>query len=150
MKVSVREMEERDLDAVCCIEEASFAMPWKRSDFEKLIEDAGSVYLVMEADDEVIGTAGYTDQVGEGYVNNVVIKQEHRGRGFSKQLMASVIEHGKERGIYDFTLEVRVSNTPAVRLYEGLGFESAGIRKRFYEKPVEDAYVMWLHLPHGE
>lgn len=143
----IRDLEEKDLDRVCELEEKSFSMPWKREDFKKLIEDSGSIYLVIEEDGIVYGTAGYTDQVGDGYINNVVVAGEKRGMGYAHKLMEAVLEHGKDRGIYDYTLEVRVSNTPAIKLYEGLGFENVGVRKRFYEKPVEDAYVYWLHMP---
>lgn len=143
MEIKVRPMQDKDLDRVCQMEEASFSMPWKREDFKELIESNASSYLVLLTDEYVIGAAGYTDQVGEGYVNNVVIDPDYRGKGYSKMLMQAVIDDAKEHGIEDLTLEVRVSNEPAVRLYESLGFESAGIRKRFYEHPVEDAYVMW-------
>ncbi len=142
--ILVRLMEERDLDRVCEIEEASFSMPWKRDDFAGLISDSGSEYFVMEKDGQVIGAAGYTDQVGEGYINNVVICHPQRGLGLSKILVKQVLDAGLEKGIHDFTLEVRVSNIPAIKLYESLGFESAGVRKHFYEHPAEDAYVMWL------
>lgn len=54
-----------------------------------------------------------------------------------------LLTEGKKQGIDAFTLEVRKSNLPAIRLYESFGFESAGVRPRFYEKPVEDALVMW-------
>jgi len=143
MSIEIRPLAEEDLDRVCEIEERCFSMPWKKQDFKNLIEDEISEYFVILLDGQIVGAAGYTDQVGEGYINNVVIDEEYRGRGLAGQLMAAVLKAGEEKGIFDFTLEVRVSNEPAVRLYKGLGFESAGIRKRFYEKPVEDAYVMW-------
>ena len=53
----------------------------------------------------------------------------------------------KKIGIVNYTLEVRVSNAPAIRLYESLGFESAGIRPGFYDKPKEDAMIMWKRQP---
>ena len=142
-------METRDLDAVCALEEESFSMPWKRADFEKLIEDEGSEYLVIEKEGVVIGAAGYTDQAGVGYINNVVISPRERGNGYSETLLAGVLDSGREKGLFSFTLEVRVSNVPAIKLYERAGFVSAGVRKGFYERPVEDAYVMWLN-PDGE
>ncbi len=141
----IRPLKEQDLDRVCELEATSFSMPWKKEDFRYLIEDAGSEYFVLVNEEEIIGCAGYTDQVGEGYINNVVIEKEKRGRGYGKELMEAVLDAGRKKGIRDFTLEVRVSNETAVKLYESLGFESAGVRKRFYEKPVEDAFVMWLH-----
>jgi ribosomal-protein-alanine N-acetyltransferase len=60
-------------------------------------------------------------------------------------MLKALIEKGLARGITSFTLEVRSSNEPAIRLYESLGFERAGIRKDFYTKPKEDAVIMWLN-----
>lgn len=145
MEISVRDLLDDDLDIISDIESRSFSMPWKKEDFKHLIEDNQSVYMVILADKAPVGTAGYTYNGFEGYINNVVIEESYRGKGLSKILMEALLKRGRECGINDYTLEVRVSNTPAVRLYESLGFESAGVRKNFYEKPVEDAYVMWLH-----
>lgn len=144
MDLCVRPLTEEDLDRVCELEEKNFSMPWKKEDFRHLIEDAGSEYFVLQKDLEVIGCAGYTDMGGDGYINNVVIDEKERGQGLGTKLLRAVMEEGTKKGILNYTLEVRVSNLPAVRLYEGLGFISAGVRKRFYEQPVEDAYVMWL------
>lgn len=144
MKLETKKLEPSDLDRVCEIEEASFSMPWKREDFEDLIERTEANYLVILLDDYLIGTAGYTFNGFEGYVNNVAIDPLYRGKGYSKVLMEALIEDGLKKGVKEFTLEVRVSNLPANRLYESLGFVSEGIRKNFYEKPTEDANVMWL------
>ena len=60
--------------------------------------------------------------------------------------MAELIAGGQKEGIEAFTLEVRVSNAPAIHLYKKFGFVSEGIRPGFYEKPAEDADIMWLRL----
>ena len=145
MEIEIRDLTEEDLDDVCRIEEASFSMTLKKEHFRDLVYNDDAVYLVILLDGKIVGCAGYTDAVGEGYINNVVISEDVRGRGLGRKLMEAVIESGHARGINDFTLEVRVSNDPAVNLYKSLGFESAGVRKNFYEKPTEDAYVMWKH-----
>ena len=144
MKIEVRDLREEDLDDVCRIEESSFSMPWKREDFQDLIVSDNSIYLVILADDKVVGAAGYTFNGFEGYVNNVVIDIDHRGQKLGKVLMKELLTVGRKNGVPEFTLEVRVSNTPAIKLYESLGFKSEGVRKNFYERPVEDAMVMWL------
>ena len=59
-------------------------------------------------------------------------------------MLQELIAIGKNDGLSQYTLEVRVSNKKAIRLYEKLGFEEEGIRKEFYDKPVEDASIMWL------
>ena len=144
MKIEVRDLREEDLDAVCAIEESSFSMPWKREDFQSLIEDNNSIYLVILADDKVVGAAGYTFNGFDGYINNVVIDVDHRGQRLGRVLMKELLTVGRKNGVPEFTLEVRASNAPAIKLYESLGFKSEGRRKNFYERPVEDAEVMWL------
>ncbi|MBR5896737.1 MAG: ribosomal protein S18-alanine N-acetyltransferase [Lachnospiraceae bacterium] len=144
MKIEVRDLREEDLDDVCRIEESSFSMPWKREDFQDLIVSDNSIYLVILADDKVVGAAGYTFNGFEGYINNVVIDIDYRGQGLGMVLMKELLTVGRKNGVPEFTLEVRVSNTPAIKLYESLGFKSEGIRKNFYERPAEDAMVMWL------
>lgn len=144
MAIETRQLCEDDLDRICEMEERSFSMPWKREDFKDLLEHDESVYMVILLDGFIIGAAGYTFNGFEGYINNVVIDEDFRGKGYSKVLMESLLNHGREEGINEYTLEVRVSNTPAVKLYESLGFVSEGVRKNFYERPVEDAFVMWL------
>lgn len=144
MITETRLMENRDLDRVCELEEKSFSMPWKKADFEDLIARDECVYIVLVVDDIIIGTAGYTFNGFEGYINNVVIDEAYRGKGFGKVLLEALLKKGRAEGISEYTLEVRVGNEAANRLYESLGFVSEGVRKNFYEKPTEDANVMWL------
>ena len=144
MKLETKKLEPSDLDRVCEIEEASFSMPWKREDFQDLIDSDNSIYLVILADGRVAGAAGYTFNGFDGYINNVVIDVDRRGQGLGKVLMRELLTVGRKNGVPEFTLEVRVSNTPAIKLYESLGFKSEGVRKNFYERPAEDALVMWL------
>ena len=144
MKLETKKLEPSDLDRVCEIEEASFSMPWKREDFQNLIDSDNSIYLVILADDRVAGAAGYTFNGFDGYINNVVIDVDRRGQGLGRVLMRELLTVGRKNGVPEFTLEVRVSNTPAIKLYESLGFKSEGVRKNFYERPAEDALVMWL------
>lgn len=144
MQINTRPLAYEDLDRVCEIEEQSFSMPWKKQDFQEMIENDDSHYMVITLDDYIIGTAGYTFNGFEGYINNVAIDKAYRGRGYSKLLLLALLDEGRARNVFEYTLEVRVSNAPAIALYEALGFKTEGVRKRFYERPVEDANVMWL------
>lgn len=144
MHIEVVNLSTEHLDRVCEMEEDSFSMPWKREDFEDLIVNDHSEYVVILLNGYAIGAAGYTFNGFEGYINNVVIDRRFRGRGYSKILLENLLLKGRREGINEYTLEVRVSNEPAIRLYESLGFKSEGKRKNFYERPTEDAYVMWL------
>lgn len=146
-KILVRPMQKKDVPAISKIEEAAFSMPWSPQDFLDMVDRDGSLYVTALCDDEVIGCCGVTNACGDGDINNVVVAETWRGQGVGKQMLATLMELGKKIGIVNYTLEVRVSNAPAIRLYESLGFESAGIRPGFYDKPKEDAMIMWKRQP---
>ncbi len=139
----LRPMTEEDLPAVSQIEEETFSMPWKPDDFREMIKRDNMTYMVAELDGEIIGGAGMRNILGDGEITNVAIREKYRGRGYGKALLQALLTAGEEMGAAAFTLEVRVSNTAAIRLYEGLGFVSEGVRPDFYERPREDALIMW-------
>ena len=80
---------------------------------------------------------------GEGEISNVAVAEKFRRRGIGRKLMEYMLKEAPSFGIGDLTLEVRVSNAPAISLYESLGFHKEGVRPGFYEKPKEDALIMW-------
>ena len=79
------------------------------------------------------------------YVSTVFVDQEYRRQGIAKQMLKDLLERGRRLGAEEFTLEVRINNTPAIKLYEGLGFVNEGIRPGFYNNPKEDARIYWLY-----
>lgn len=141
--ICVREMTESDVPAVAAIEKATFSMPWSADDFRRMIADANMTYMVITVDDIIVGGAGFHNILGDGEITNVAVLEAYRGNGYGRRLLEALLEKGYQMGAENFTLEVRVSNTPAIRLYESLGFVSEGIRPRFYERPVEDAVIYW-------
>ncbi|MDO5574715.1 MAG: ribosomal protein S18-alanine N-acetyltransferase [bacterium] len=141
--VEYREIRESDLDAVCRLEEDTFSMPWHRQDFADMIEQDHLLYIVAVFDNIIVGGCGLRDIVGEGEITNVAVAKACRNQGIGTDLLAHVLQRGCEMGITAFTLEVRKSNLAAIHLYEKLGFVTEGLRKNFYEKPCEDALIMW-------
>ncbi|MDE6976825.1 MAG: ribosomal protein S18-alanine N-acetyltransferase [Lachnospiraceae bacterium] len=139
----VRELTRQDVDAVCRIEEESFSMPWKAGDFLEMIEADYACYYVAEEEGVIAGCCGIRNMAGEGEITNVAVAPGFRGRGIARAMMEHMLKEASCHGMEAFTLEVRISNTPAVCLYESLGFVSEGIRPGFYEKPKEDALIMW-------
>ena len=146
-EILVRPMQKEDVPAISKLEEEAFSMPWKPEDFLDMVDREGSLYVTALCDGKVIGCCGVTNACGDGDINNVVVAEEWRGQGVGKKMLETLMEWGKRIGIENYTLEVRVSNTPAIRLYESLGFESAGIRPGFYDRPKEDASIMWKRQP---
>lgn len=143
----LRPMTREDLDAVCALEKQCFSVPWSRESMEKeLRENVQAHYLVAEVSGAVAGYAGFWQVLDEGHIMNIAVAPEHRGHGLGEALMREMLRQGNGLGIIYWTLEVRVSNTAAVRLYEKVGFTSAGIRPGYYEKPKEDARIMWYQF----
>ncbi|MBO5114471.1 MAG: ribosomal protein S18-alanine N-acetyltransferase [Lachnospiraceae bacterium] len=139
----IRELAVADVEAVSRIEEAVFAMPWKPNDFLTMIEADYAHYFVAEEDGEIAGYCGVRNMAGEGEISNVAVAEKFRRRGIGRKLMEYMLKEAPSFGIGDLTLEVRVSNAPAISLYESLGFHKEGVRPGFYEKPKEDALIMW-------
>ena len=147
MNIEIRTLRFEDVEALAAIEAESFSMPWSKQDFEDLLKHDYCYYLVALADGEVAGCCGYTKSFNEGNIDNVVVAPRFRGCGIAQRMLENLLARGNAAGVDDFTLEVRVSNTVAIHVYEKLGFVSEGIRPRFYEKPVEDANIMWRRSP---
>lgn len=141
--IRIRELTEADVQAVSRIEAATFSMPWSADDFLEMVKADYAYYYVAEADGEIAGCCGIRNMAGEGEITNVVVAEAFRRKGIGREMLEYMLERAKEAGIGDCTLEVRVSNLPAIRLYEKLGFKAEGIRPGFYEKPAEDALIMW-------
>ncbi len=144
-KLNIRRMEEGDLDQVCAIEEETFSMPWSRKSFQDTISYYHTLFLVAELDGEIAGYCGCYQSLEEAEITNIAVRRQLRGHGIGRRLLTELMRLGKEQGAFAYTLEVRVSNQAAIHLYESLGFVSFGIRKNFYEKPREDAMIMWRH-----
>ncbi len=143
MEIRIEPLQECYLDQVCALEEEVFSMPWHRESFQEMIEDKNACYLVALHQEEVVGACGLRNIVGDGEVTNVVTKKAYQNRGIGATLLNQLFFIGRTMGVEAYTLEVRVSNRPAIHLYQKLGFKEEGIRKNFYEKPREDALIMW-------
>lgn len=144
-ELMIRRMEEGDLSCVCAIEEETFSMPWSRKSFQETLSYSHTLFLVAELDGRIAGYCGCYLSLEEAEITNMAVKSELRGHGIGRRLLTELMRVGREQGAFAYTLEVRVSNQAAIHLYESLGFVSFGIRKDFYEKPKEDAMIMWRH-----
>lgn len=139
----IRRMRMSDAEQVAVIEKSIFSEPWSKASFEESMEKSWNIYLVAEENDVILGYCGLWGITGEGEICNVAVREDCRGQGIAGRLLDEMLRLGEEAGIHEFTLEVRVSNAPAIHLYHKLGFVDEGIRKNFYSKPTEDAIIMW-------
>ena len=147
----IREMRREDLEEVTALEAACFSLPWKYRDFEEVLTNPDRCYLVAEADsvtadtpDRILGGCMLTHIAGEGDISNVAVYERYRNNGIAASVLSALLRLGEERyGITAYTLEVRSRNIPARRLYEKNGFVSRGVRPGFYQKPEDEAVIMW-------
>lgn len=143
MPVRIEPLSMEYVDQVCRLEEEAFSMPWHKESFIEMIEHKDACYLVALKEDEVVAACGLRNILGEGEITNVVTSSAHRNQGIAYYLLQNLLKEGELMGVKEFTLEVRISNIPAIHVYEKLGFRKEGIRKNFYEKPKEDALILW-------
>lgn len=141
--VEIRLLQDSDIPRLAEMEAASFSMPWSAEDFRDLLSHDYCHYLTALVDGVPVGTAGYRESFGEAEIDNVVVDEAYRGQGIGSKLMEELIRYGEAHGIEAFTLEVRAGNASAIALYEKYGFVCEGVRPRFYERPVEDALILW-------
>ena len=139
----IRKMQSRDAEGLGKLAQEVFTMPWSVNAFAALADDKNSIFIVAEEDGQIIGGCGLTHILDEGDIHNVMVASAYRSRGIAAMMLERLLSEGQKQGINAFTLEVRVSNETAIRVYEKLGFVSEGVRPKFYEKPVEDALIMW-------
>lgn len=142
-RLLIRRMEPADVEAVSRIEAECFSQPWSATAYRDALTDEKYLYLCAEVEGRIVGMCGVLQILDEGDISNVAVTEHMRGKGIAGRMLAELLARGTERGILDFTLEVRVSNLAAIRLYEAHGFRSEGIRPGFYEEPREDAMIMW-------
>ena len=137
--------DDADLDAVVALEAASFTNPWPREMLARELEQptAARVYVLRLPDVPVAAFCSCWVIGDELHVNTIAVDPVRRRQGLGLALMEAVLAQVAAEGVSRATLEVRRSNRPALRLYERLGFEVAGQRKKYYSHPEEDALILW-------
>lgn len=144
-EIIVRKMQTEDLTEVCRIEKENFSLPWSEKSFLESMERKDTVFLTALIGEEVAGYIGCYCIAGTGEITNVAVKSTHRRKGIGRMLLEKLYEEGAALETCEFFLEVRESNEAAIALYSRQGFAKEGIRKNFYEKPIENAVIMWKH-----
>lgn len=150
MNLMVRPMTFQDIPQVVDIEKKSFPTPWSSFAFTcELLDNDFAWYLVLTTREDqahILGYGGMWIIIDEAHITNIALEPSSRGRGWGRFLMEEMIKLAKEKGAQRMTLEVRVSNKQAQKLYKKLGFAEAGIRPGYYIDNCKDALIMWLEL----
>jgi ribosomal-protein-alanine N-acetyltransferase len=141
--LEVRRLRASDLDAIDAIERRSYPTPWSRSMFAGELAKPASICLGAFEGGQLVGYMIISRYVDAWHVMNLAVDPEFRRRGIASLLLDQLFELTDSGGARGYTLEVRVSNEGAIRLYEGAGFRSRGIRRGYYTDNREDALIMW-------
>ncbi|MEI4804531.1 ribosomal protein S18-alanine N-acetyltransferase [Bacillus sp. NPDC077411] len=147
MNITFRNMKEEDISQIVAIEEASFAIPWTAEAFERELKmNEYAHYVVMETEEGILGYCGLWIILDESHITNIAVLPQYRGQRLGEALLQEVMNKARALGGNTMTLEVRVSNEVAKKLYRKFGFQNGGIRKRYYTDNYEDGLVMWVNL----
>ena len=143
LRLRVEAMRVEDLPRIHLIEQASFSTPWPphayRTELEK---NRLAHYLVLRAEETVVGYAGVWLMVDEAHITTFAVDPRWRRRGIGERLLLAVLDLARAQRAREATLEVRLSNIPARRLYEKYGFRPVGLRPNYYSDDHEDALIM--------
>jgi ribosomal-protein-alanine N-acetyltransferase len=142
--VVIEDMTLEDVNGVQEVERACFPVPWPANAFRhELTQNKNARYVVAREGDRIVGYAGLWLMVDEAHITTFAVLPEHRRRRIGERMLQRLFDIADELGAEWLTLEVRVSNLGAQRLYEKYGFRRAGVRRRYYSDNNEDALIMW-------
>ncbi len=128
------------------LEKLCFSDPWSEKSIASELDNSLSLWLVYEENGAVLGYVGSQSVPPESDMMNLAVAPQARKQGIAQALVQELMQVLHSRGMESLTLEVRVSNAPAIKLYTKLGFEIIGRRPRYYVNPQEDALIMRKEL----
>lgn len=135
-------MNASHVQQIAGLEKICFSDPWSENSIASELENRLSYWLVALDGDIVTGYVGSQSVLGESDMMNVAVHPDYRRQGIGEALVTHLVQALREKGNHCLTLEVRVSNTPAIALYGKLGFTQVGRRPNYYRNPKEDALIL--------
>lgn len=143
----IRQMELTDIGSVVDVEKASFATSWTENIFyQEVVVNEFAHYFIVEVDAVIVGYAGLWVVIDDAQITNIAIMPSYRGHKLGEKLFGFAMQQAVRLGSRRLSLEVRVSNIIAQRMYRKFGLVPGGLRKNYYTDNKEDALVMWVNL----
>lgn len=140
--MTLKLLQPEDIPAVAALEAQCFHTPWSVAALAYLTGSDAFGVVCLDEGGAALAYAGITVSFDDGALTNVATAPAARRKGLGERVLRALMEEARRRGVTHFSLEVRESNFPAIRLYEKLGFRAVGTRPRFYTDPAEAALVM--------
>jgi len=141
--IKIREMRPRDVPQVVVIENATSATPWTRAMFMSELGRPGTLDLVADRGGDVLAYVMVSRYADVWHILNLCVRESQRGQGLGARMLEELFVRAGRKAHLGFTLEVRVSNDAAIRLYRRKGFLEHGVRPGYYSDNGEDALIMW-------
>ena len=144
-KIHINYLKLSDIDDICVVEAEAYGQHhWSRDSFVNELENnLARYYVARNSEGELLGYLGTWMILDEAHITTLAVAKKFRQNKVAQSLLFSFIEDCYKNMIKYITLEVRVSNEPAISLYTKLGFNSFGTRKGYYQDNNEDALIMW-------
>ena len=143
-EIEIARMRRRHLRGIMAIERRVYPRPWSPSLFlSEMNAGGGRAYLVALADRQVAGYAGLVSYGDEAHITTIAVDPAHHRRKIGTRLLWELVSRAREMRARAVSLEVRVTNWGAQRLYGRFGFRPVGVRKNYYQETGEDALIMW-------
>ena len=148
-ELEIGRMRRRHLRGIMAIERQVYPRPWSPSLFiAEMSDPSNRSYIVARIGRDIVGYAGMICYGDEAHVTTIAVDPVHQRRKIGTRLLSELIQTAIEMGARAVSLEVRVSNWGAQRLYTRFGFRPVGVRKGYYQETGEDALVMWADDVH--
>ena len=141
--INIRNMTLDDIESVFEIEKSIFSIPWSKKSFESTISSKDTIYIVATIDEKIVGYLGIYILCDQSDISNVCVHKYYRRMHIAEAMLSYIFDRAKSNNVKEITLEVRESNVAAISLYEKMGFKEIGIRKNYYQKPLENGLLMW-------
>ena len=142
----IRKMNLGDVSAIAELEKLCFSDPWSEKSIASEVDNRLSYWLVAEVDGVVVGYVGSQTVLDASDMMNLAVSPDYRRKGIGQALVNALVDHLQQNKVIALLLEVRVSNAPAIALYESMGFEQVGRRPKYYHNPREDALILRKEL----
>lgn len=144
-EIAIKPMHKKDIESVLKIEEQAYGEHhWSKDSFYgELSNNLAHYYSAFDSKGNLLGYAGSWRVIDEAHITTIAISPEFKRKKIGEALLNQILKDCYENEIKYITLEVRVSNEPAIKLYEKYGFKSLGTRKGYYQNNNEDALIMW-------
>jgi len=140
--IQLQKMQHDHVAQIAELEKVCFSDPWNEASVASELTNPLSLWLVALDGDTVVGYIGSQTVLGEADIMNVAVSPAYRRTGIARMLLNELYRMLKAEQVYSLTLEVRVSNVPAIALYDSLGYRQVGRRPNYYHHPKEDALIL--------